>query len=200
MNIYADLPDAILVRLLIEHDDAAFAEIYERYWYALCSHAIFMLKDKELGRDVVQDVFFTLLLNSGKLNPTLSLKSFLYTCLKNRVISHIRREQVEAKYLDSLRFYIPPNYSPADQLVLEKELAEQIEAEISALPPKMRTVFELSHRQQLNTEEIAIEISANRHTVKKQLQEAVKKIKNKFSPHFSISGIGISILLSRFFS
>jgi RNA polymerase sigma-70 factor (ECF subfamily) len=198
MNLYSDLPDAALVKRLNEQDNTAFAVIYERYWYALYRHARLMLKDEELARDVVQDVFTSLLTNKVSNYPNISLKSFLYSCLKNRIYNMIRREKIEAKYLDSLRTYIPPDGLIADRRILEKELIEQIEAEISALPPKMRTVFELSHKNDLTADEIAKAISGNRHTVLKQIREAIKKLRSKLNPHFMLSGISLSITLSKF--
>jgi RNA polymerase sigma-70 factor (ECF subfamily) len=197
MKIYSDLNDAALVKRLNEHDNAAFAEIYERYWYVLYRHARLMLKDGELARDIVQDVFTALLTSKAENHPNTSLKSFLYSSLKNRVYNMIRREKIEAKYLDFLRTYIHQNSFIADRLILEKELNEQFEAEISALPPKMRTVFELCHKNELTVEEIAEAIAGNKHTIKKQIQDALKKLRNKLSPHFILSGIILSYILSR---
>ncbi|MGV3586354.1 MAG: RNA polymerase sigma factor, partial [Adhaeribacter sp.] len=62
MNIfsYSALADHDLFDLVKSEDEAAFKEIYERYFDVLYIHAYKRLQDKEEAQDVIQEVFTVL--------------------------------------------------------------------------------------------------------------------------------------------
>ena len=59
------------------------------------------------------------------------------------------------------------------------QILEIVEAEIKNLPPRMREIFELSRKDNLSHKEIAERLNLSEQTVKKQVQNALKVIKNK---------------------
>jgi RNA polymerase sigma-70 factor (ECF subfamily) len=68
-----------------------------------------------------------------------------------------------------------------DHFIREKELAFQIEKEVSLLPEKMRLIFEMSRNANLSHKEIAAKLDISDKTVKKQINNAIKLIKVKLN-------------------
>ena len=179
MTTRSALSDPELVDLLKSGDHVAFTEFYNRYWAVLFQHARRMLRDEEEAVDILQDVFTTIWYKSSELTITTSMKTYLYTAVRNRVISNIRHNRVRESYLGSLTEIIEKGESVTDEQVRYREFFVQIESEISKLPPKMREVFELSRNQGMTHRQIAEKLNIADETVKKQVYKALKILRVK---------------------
>src|SRR5690606_28396009 len=96
-----------------------------------------------------------------------------------KIFDLLDKNKVRADYMDQLSDFMDEGAYTIDHVLIEKELAEQIEKEVSFLPPKMREVFELSRKEYLTHKEIAIRLSLSDQTVKKQIHKALKILKPK---------------------
>jgi RNA polymerase sigma-70 factor (ECF subfamily) len=65
-------------------------------------------------------------------------------------------------------------------------MEELIEKEIAALPPKMREVFELSRKANLNYREISEKLNISDNTVKKQMSNALKILRSRLGVLFDL--------------
>jgi RNA polymerase sigma-70 factor (ECF subfamily) len=65
-------------------------------------------------------------------------------------------------------------------------MEELIEKEIATLPPKMREVFELSRKANLNYREIAEKLNISDNTVKKQMSNALKILRSRLGVIFDL--------------
>ncbi|MNY39229.1 RNA polymerase sigma factor [compost metagenome] len=75
--------------------------------------------------------------------------------------------------------YAPPedinSLSPERELMI-RELKQQIDNSINALPPQCRIVFKLSRQEGLSNKEIAEKLNLSEHTIKSHLKKANKDI------------------------
>lgn len=165
-------------------DQSAFKTIYERYWQLLYVSACKVIKDEEEAKDVVQEVFVSLLKKGAALEIHGSLSNYLYTAVRYKVFDLISRQKVRTDYADSLADFITDQNFTTDRTILEKEIAHVIEKEIKNLPKKMREVFELSRKSDLSYKEIAEKLSISDKTVKKQISNAIKLLKPKFTNYY----------------
>lgn len=178
MSIYRNFSDEELTLLLKQGDQVAFTEIYNRYWAEMYYHTFRMLKDEDSSKDVVQDVFSTLWLKSASLNISTKLSGHLYISVRNKVLNLIAQDKVRNDYLSAVAAFI--TQSTNDSLLFdEREILDLVEAEILNLPPRMREIFEMSRKDNLSHKEIAKKLNISDQTVKKQVQNALKIIKNK---------------------
>ena len=99
------------------------------------------------------------------------------------MISH---QKIHSDYIVSLQQFIDAGEYITDHKIRHSQLLNIIEKEISLLPPKMREVFELSRNEKLSHNEIAEHLGISPQTVKKQVQNALKILKIKLGPLFSI--------------
>jgi len=179
MDSYSDFPDSQLVDRLRSDDRAAFAEIYRRYKGPLYVHAFHRLQDREETKDLLQQLFATLWENRKHLNINGYLSGYLFTAVRNRVLKFVARQNVNSRYIASVQSTVNNTSYQSDQLVREKELSAIIEKEISALPTKMREIFELSRKQHLSNAEIAEILDISEKTVRNQLNNALSILRSK---------------------
>ncbi len=187
MDLYQKHSDLELVDRISEDDGLAFAEIYQRYKGVLFLHAYRILGSEEEAKDVLQELFTVLWVRRNSIVLKTSLSAYLYSAVRNRIFDCLAHKKVEEKYISSLARFIEEGECVTDQQVREKELGEQIEKEISLLPPKMREVFELSRNNNLSYSEIARELNISDKTVKKQVSNALHILREKLDIAFIIT-------------
>lgn len=179
MTLYPTLADHDLIAFLKEGDKAAFTEIYNRYKGVLYIHAYNKLRNQQEADDVVHELFAVLWTKREELVLKTHLSGYLYQSVRNRILDLISRKEVESAYLVSLQHFIDKSEAITDHLVRENDLAALIEKEISALPAKMRAVFELSRKANLSHKEIATKLDLSEMTVKKHVNNALKILRTK---------------------
>ena len=184
MNKNLDISDHEMLSLIKEGDRNAFKSIYEKYWQLLYVAACKILKDEDEAKDVVQEVFISLLSKGSSLDIKGSVSSYLYTAVRYKVLDFISRKKVRTDYLGSLNDYVSAGNYATDRALIEKEINAEVEKEIQNLPPKMKEVFELSRKSDLSHKEIAETLNISDKTVKKQISNAIKLLKPKFGNYY----------------
>lgn len=177
MRLYSKLSDAELVDLLKLGNNLAYTEIYDRYWALLFRHARKILRDDEEAGDVVQDVFTILWGRLETLNFTTSLSAYLYTSVRNKTLNIIKGGKIREKFLEVMTKVAEEDPSCFVEDLIVKDLAARIEAGVAKLPPKMRSVFEMSRSKGFSHHEIAKELDISNTTVKKQINRAIKLLR-----------------------
>ncbi|WP_316840084.1 RNA polymerase sigma-70 factor [Pedobacter gandavensis] len=180
MTPYTTLADSDLVVFLKNGDKAAFTEIYNRYKGLLYIHAYNRLRNQAEADDVVHELFAALWTKRAELVLKTHLSGYLYQAVRNRIIDLISHKKVASEYMVSLQHFIDHSAAETDHLVRANELAALIEKEITALPPKMKAVFELSRKANLSHKEIATQLELSETTVKKHVNNALKILRGKF--------------------
>lgn len=175
----SDLSDEMLLKEFQAGNIHAFELIYNRYKGLLYIHAYKMLQDEDEAKDVVQELFTRLYTKGALIFLKTSFSAYLYSAVRNRILDIIAHKKIKTDYLASLEEFVARGVYTTDHVIREKELACQIEKEVSLLPPKMRLIFEMSRNANLTHKEIATKLDISDKTVKKQISNAIKLIKVK---------------------
>lgn len=187
---YSLYDDSKLASLLIDRDNMAFSEIYNRYWPILYKHAFRMLKEEHESEDVVQEVFTKLWQRAPSLQTDISIGAYLYMATRNAILNFFSKNQVHHAYLADLGSFLDQAQEITDHRIRERILSKLIEEEIEKLPPRMREVFELKRKKNLSYKEIAGVMNISELTVKTQMNKAISTLRTKFGnnlPFFFIS-------------
>lgn len=171
--------DQDLLLLTREGNERAFGEIYRRYKGVLFLHAMRMLNDREVAKDLVQELFVTLWHRRDDLAIHSSLSSYLYSSVRNRVLDQFARTKNQNDYLQSLTSLFEEGECVTDHPTRENQLAELIDREVTLLPLKMQKVFELSRKGNLSYREIADRLNISDKTVKKQVSNALTILRKR---------------------
>ncbi|SHG10606.1 RNA polymerase sigma-70 factor [Pedobacter caeni] len=179
MNSYHSLTDIELTSLLKGGDYNAFNEIYNRFQGLLFIYACKITKDNDEAEDIVQEVFLYLWDKrlSIKLHSTIS--SYLYSAVRYKFFNLLDHKKIRTDYRVSFQHFLNLGENITDNYIREKEFNTLIEKEISALPDKMREVFELSRKLNLSRKEISAQLNISEKTVKNQINSALKILRKR---------------------
>lgn len=155
----------------------AFERVYQTYVAELLDYATQRLSSLEEARDVVQDVFLNIYERRKKLTINISLKAYLFSALKYKIIDHIRKN-ANKKYYTALIYSLhkKDDKSIFNDLVYH-DLNAIVEKEVQKLPSRIREAFLLSRKKHLSISEIAIQMNISEQTVKNQLTTAMKRLR-----------------------
>lgn len=191
MKTYTDFTELELVLLLKNRDHFAFTEIYNRYAMLLFYKVNQMIRDEEIAKDIIQDLFTGLWEKSDLIQENNNLSGYLYIIARNAVLKYIQFSKIKNDYISSLAHYASDVSLDTLQDIGERELQDVIQKEIEKLPSKMKVIFEMSRNDNLTHAQIAERLGISDKTVKKQVQNALKRLKDNLS---TIAPIGIIII------
>ncbi|MET3606925.1 RNA polymerase sigma-70 factor (ECF subfamily) [Mucilaginibacter rubeus] len=177
MESYSIISEKQLVSLLNDSDHRAYTEIYHRYFDLIFRHAFKKLRDEDVAKDIVQEVFSNLWLKRSAYVIGQNLGGYLFTAVRNRIFNFWAHEKVESAYWDSFADYSDiEQYADAstDYLIRERQLMEYIERQVRQFSPRMREIFELSRKEYLSHREIAERLETTEGNVSKQLTNALR--------------------------
>lgn len=142
--------------------------------------AMGFISNKEIAEEIVSDVFVKIWNNKSEIEKIQNLKSYLFICVKNGCISHIRKKRSERIiFLDEYKdFQFLPVDGPENDYI-DSEVLKEIHEAIDSLPPKCRMAFTLAKINGLKHKEIAEVMEVSEKTVNNHLVSAVKKITSK---------------------
>jgi RNA polymerase sigma-70 factor (ECF subfamily) len=160
-----------------EGDIGKFEILFKEYYEQLCQFGTKYLKSIELAEEIVQDTFYNIWKNKENLNIKTSLKSYLYTAVRNNCLQELRTKSLNIKYENYYKsHYVNDSISPVDELNA-KELREIIDKALSSLPEKSRLIFKMSRDEGLKYHEIAEKLSISIKTVEANMGKALKQFR-----------------------
>ncbi|MFQ5605888.1 MAG: RNA polymerase sigma-70 factor [bacterium] len=161
-------------------DEAAFEKLFFEYCQPLIHFARRFVEDTTVAENLVQDVFLKVWENRSQLNPTLNIKSYLYTAVKNQALKQIKHHEVRRRGAEKLRLDVDSVVSP-EETWCAKELEEAIQQGISELPEKCRIIFRMNRFDQLKYAEIAHIQNISIKTVEVQMGRALKFLRKRLA-------------------
>lgn len=76
-------------------DEKAYALIYQRYFFVLFNYGKKISQDHELIKDCIQELFIKIWNNRENLTETTSIKYYLFTSLKRKMLDVLRKPKIE---------------------------------------------------------------------------------------------------------
>ncbi len=182
-QVYPDMQsddDKMLILRIQQGDNDAFTLFYERHRTSMYLSAYHLLKDEDNAHDAVQELFMKVWQSAAQIDPASNIKGYLYTILRNRILSNMSRSKYFEKYVNSYLAFEQQYPCSTEETVLVRELQHILEDKIAKLPPKMREVYELSWDGQLSNKEIAEKLNISEGTVKQHKHQATRILRSKF--------------------
>ena len=173
---YAGWEDAALVSALRHGDTLAFAEIYERYWWALFQLAARKLGSREAAEELVQDLF-TVLWHKRAEHQIQHLPYYLHAAVRHRVIDCIKARAPRETYVAYHGAQLSQPDHSTEEEVAAADLSGALRAGLTQLPNHTREVFRLSRFEHQSVPEIAVRLNLSRKTVEYHLTRALKQLR-----------------------
>jgi RNA polymerase sigma-70 factor (family 1) len=175
MNLKS-LPDEILLIRLRTGDEAAFREIYQRYWKRLYSIARHKIELQGVVEELVQDIFLKLWERRSELRIE-RLDAYLFTAVRYATINHIKSKLVQEKYADHAYLHFTDAAYTTDEEMDLNELVHVVEQQLNELPEKTRQIFRLNRMEYQSVKEISTQLNVPERTVEYHLSQAIKSLR-----------------------
>jgi len=166
--------DSEIIESIRKGNINVFEQLFREHYKQLCAFANKYVQSTDTAEEVVQDIFYQIWKKRNEINIKSSLKSYLYTSVKNNCLQQIRVHNLDIKYENYYKsHYADESIDPADEL-RAKELNEIITKALNTLPEKCRQIFEMSRNEGLKYHEIANQLSISIKTVEANMGKALK--------------------------
>ncbi|NGM65259.1 RNA polymerase sigma factor [Sphingobacterium sp. SGR-19] len=159
-----------LLQLIRESDSLAFDDLYRRTWKKLYVHAFQKLRDEDLAKDIVQEVFVDFW-NKRQLRDIQRVEAYLMRAVKFKVIDRFRKKDFIVEEIEDFAEVLA-NSEFSDSKLLDDELNTLLNYWISRLPNKRKEIFLLRYEEGLSTEEIGKLLNISTKTVQNQILNA----------------------------
>lgn len=166
-------------------DPKAFTYFFDLYWEELYTTAIRHLRDEDIAKDLVQEVFIHIWEKRHLINVEYnSLKFYLQKSLKNKILNHYAMERVRKQVLDQAieRMELFTNLDD-HTLAKYRALETIVEDSIGRLPKLIQSVY-LMRYENYSITQIAKELNLAEQTVKNYLSEAKKTLRKELTQRF----------------
>lgn len=178
-----EMDDEELARRISGGDRTAFRAFFDRYHGLLFGY----LRRRGVGpaasEDLVQQAFVTVWEKRADIDPSRSLRSFLFKIGYNRALNHFRDR---AKFIGDDGLADEPAPANPEASAEHALLRERLLEAVKTLPERRRAVFELCFLEDLTYREAADVLDISIKTVENQMAAALKTIRKAFADYEEI--------------
>lgn len=165
-----------LFLLIKESNEEAFDELYNRTWKKLYQQAFQRLRDENVAKEVIQDLYVELWEKRDR-KVIMNVERYLYQAVRYKVIDRFRKEK---RFFDELETIVEniSDGSTADGKYVAEELQLLLNSWIERMPKKRRVIFSLRYQEDKTVKEIAQLLGISTKTVQNQLLNTTNALKN----------------------
>ncbi len=149
-------------------------KLFKEHYKALVIFAKNYVNDRVIAEDLVQDVFVMLHEKIEVLQIHTSIKSFLYTSVRNHAFNYLKRGKT---IVFDQTLIVEDENVIGDELIEIAELSEKLYKAIQKLPSQNQKIFKLSRLEGYSNQEIADDLGLTKRTVETHISNALKKLK-----------------------
>ena len=200
--------DEELVACVVERDEAALGELYDRHADSLFRTALLRLGDRGLAEEVLQDTYLALWNRAELFDGSQgSVIGWLSTIARNRAIDRLRSSarrpapvalsglmgaHADPAAADDARDAILARAVPIagvtaaldpEREVDVAELRREVDQALANIPDQERQVLSLAYFEQLSQSEIAVRLAWPLGTVKTRTRRALARLRETLGEH-----------------
>jgi RNA polymerase sigma factor (sigma-70 family) len=179
--------DEQLVRRIVEGDQQALGELYDRYGRPAYSLARRICADDGIAEDVVQEVFLTFWRDPGRFDASRgSFGTWLLTLVHHKAVDAVRRESTIRRRTvpaaeDGEEWSAQPGPG-ADQAALGAVVAGHVRDALGRLPLEQRQALALAYYGGYTQREVAALTGVPLGTVKSRMFTGVQRLRSVLGP------------------
>ncbi|HZQ46343.1 MAG TPA: sigma-70 family RNA polymerase sigma factor [Verrucomicrobiae bacterium] len=187
-------PDAELMLRAKRGDDAAFAELVDKYKQPVMNLSYRILRDATEAEDLAQNAFVQAYKSAERYTASAKFSTWLFTIARNLCLNEIRRrsrhpadsleaggsgdsDEQPARQYEDVKTTLP-----TDSL-LQAELQQKIEQALAELPEPQRTAILLCRRDDMSYEDIAAVVGCSLSATKSLIHRGRETLKEKLKPY-----------------
>ena len=157
---------------------SAYSLIYRKYFFVLYNYGTKICSDKELIKDCIQDLFIKIWNNRENLNDTTSVKYYLFTSLKHKLLDTLKSPHQKLRLDEDIM-----NFEMADNGDTDNELfywqKERVLKAMNNLSRHQQKVLELKFYKNQSNQEIADELGITIQSVYNSVFKTLRSIRKQ---------------------
>ena len=174
---FAHLSDEAVVALVARSDEAALAELYDRFGRVAYGVALRILRDEKLAEDAVQEGFLAAWRSAGRFMPERGKAStWILTLVHRRAVDLVRREDRRRADVLTDDLEPAPTGSAEDDAWLRFE-RERVQAALRQLPDQQREALELAYYGGFSQSELAERLGLPVGTIKSRMFTGLARLR-----------------------
>jgi len=150
------------------------------FYPVLAAYCCKYVKNEEVARDIVQDIFLNVWENRCKIDFSRPLHSYLLKLAHNQCVNYLQRLKVEKKYMTQISMQLLEMETHYDDLfdqLAADAMQERIDQTVEKLPAQCRDIFRKSRYEGMSHQDIAQNLNISVRTVETQIYRALKILK-----------------------
>lgn len=167
-----------LINLLSQSSESAFKKLYDLYAPFVFQTLVRITKSIPDSEEAVQDIFVGIWNKRQSLNKVSDFKSYLFIISRNYAINILKKHATER--LKQEKWQLEEIIDSNDDNGSLEKYYHLLDEAVEALPPQQKTAYLLHKYQSLKYEDIAMQMSISKESVKKYLKIAKLSIKKRF--------------------
>lgn len=170
-----------------EGDIKTFENVFKRFYSPLLYYSAGITGRHDIAEEIIQDVFYVIWRDRESLQIFKSLKSFLYTCVKNKSLQYCEHKKV----VNTHEEYVASNVridseAPPDEGIEAREMERVIMKTIEKMPERRVKIFKMHRFEDKKYTEIADILSLSVKTVEAEMTKALKSLRKEIELHKSL--------------
>lgn len=182
------MTDVLLLKKISNGDRSAYNEIFDRYFDRLQAFASNMVFRDDVAADIVQDMLIKLYEKPVPFTDISSLRSYMFTTIRNRCYNYLRDHKVEDKrmllYVQAITLSGNVDVAEHDDALADMDMDDVmrgVEQIIALLPEKCRDICRMRFLERRKYTDIAVELNISENTVRVQIHRGMERIRKHFS-------------------
>jgi len=169
---------------ILNGEELAFDEIYQRYSQRLLGYFIRMLNfDRELAADALQDLFLKIAESPEKFDTGRSFKTWIFTVASNSCKNYYRHKKIISESATEIKHYSTElnenNFVKMAAKIDAARFRKMLEEVLNDLPAEKKEVFILKYQEEKTNAEIAYIQGCPEGSVKSRLHYTLKLLEEK---------------------
>ncbi|WP_418991072.1 RNA polymerase sigma-70 factor [Alistipes sp.] len=174
----------IVVGLLRAGDEQCFDALFRRYYKPLCTYAA-RLVTRARAEEVVQDTLMWVWENRTALLPEMSLKSLLFTIVKNKSLNSVSTASFRSRVIRQLAERYEKEFDDPD-FYFENELIQRLTEALEKMPPEFRETFRMHRLEGMTHKEIAAALGVSPQTVNYRIGQTVRLLRRELKEYWPL--------------
>jgi RNA polymerase sigma factor (sigma-70 family) len=171
------LSDAALLEAVARSDEAALAELYDRFGRMAYGLALRVLRDSALAEDAVQDAFLNVWRSAERFPADRAKAStWVLTLVHRRAVDLVRRE--ERRRTEPEEAAPVPAGPGADEDAERRSKREVVQDALRQLPPEQREAIELAYYGGYTQSELAERLGEPLGTIKSRMFTGLQRLRD----------------------
>lgn len=152
-----EIDEKELVKKIINKDEKAFLFFYKKYQPIINNYLSKKISSPTAVEEICQDIFISFLEGLRDFHFQCSLKTFLFTIARNKVVDYYRKNKIKKVFFSHLPKFLVEQVSSIfiDQELERKEVEKKIKRIFSFLPKEYRRILRLKYIEEKKVKQIA---------------------------------------------